>query len=275
MTPSFNTRIHSVLTNARSNESEINPNEYQLLSLEQFEISTLNNSTRNILHKPKARRIDNSEIIIIPTDNSLQKTSTNALLFKHCHFPRSLLSHKRTNTNLEVEKNLSSSPIEQYDQNQLFYLLDRLDNHCSSIGFTKMLDQLTLSTIQTQQIDNNISLVNDNEYKDEENIVSISSLFDSSLLSSNYYEIFTFTVDNLRNLYMYTMTIGIVQLNSSCLIPYSILNGRRPYLQTSMKTNFKPIRSKQQKYNCQVTAIESLTDIDYLKENDIILKVRF
>ncbi len=70
------------------------------------------------------------------------------------------------------------------------------------------------------------------------------------------------------------MTLSIVQLSASILLPYSILNGRRPLLKCSNETCFKKIHSKQQMNTCQVTAIESSRNINQLQQNDIILKVK-
>jgi hypothetical protein len=69
------------------------------------------------------------------------------------------------------------------------------------------------------------------------------------------------------------MTLSTVQLSASILLPYSILNGRRPLLKSSNQTNFKQIHSKQKKYTYQVTAIESSLNIEQLQQNDILLKV--
>jgi hypothetical protein len=116
-------------------------------------------------------------------------------------------------------------------------------------------------------------LISDNE-DEEENILFTPNLFDQSSLFQDYYTTFTININDPSNIFIYTMTIGIVQLSPSLTIPYSLLNGRRPLLQCSIKTSFKQIRSKREKHTCQVTAIESLTNIEHLKENDIILKVR-
>ncbi|CAF0894170.1 unnamed protein product [Rotaria sp. Silwood1] len=284
MTSSLNTINPSILSKLSFDESQINislnTNEHQSLSsstsLEQSltSSSSLNHSIIKILYKPIAQRADGSEIKISSTENSLQYTTSNVLPFNHCYFPRSLLSREQNNTNKITKRQLPSHPIEQYDKNQLFHLLDHLDNECSSVDFTTMLDQLTLSSVQIQNIDNNISLINDDdEYDDKENILIKTNLFDESSSLSDYYTISTFNIDDPRKLTLYTMTTGTVQLKPSCLIPYSILNGRRPLLQCSIETNFKQIRSKRQKHICQVTAIESLIDMKYLKENDIILKI--
>ncbi|CAF1098622.1 unnamed protein product [Rotaria sordida] len=274
MTSSLNTINFSTLSKISFDESQTNIS----LSTDEHQSSSssssllLNHSIIKTLYKPIARRIDGNEIEVISTENSLQYIPSNVFLYNHCYFPRSLLSREQINTNKIIKRQLPFPPIvEQYDKNQVLALLDQLDNECSSHDFTIMLDQLTLSSIQIQQIDNNISLLSDNEYNDKENIFIIPNLFNQSL--PNYYTISTFNIDDPRKIILYTMTISIVQLNPSCLIPYSILNGRRPLLQCSIQTNFKQVRSKREKYICQVTAIESLTDIKYLQENDIILKI--
>ena len=135
-----------------------------------------------------------------------------------------------------------------------------------------------MTPLSIQAYENNDRSFTDNESQsvDEENISSIiPNLFDSALLSNDYCTTFTFNINDPRKLFLYTMTIGTVQLNSSLLIPYSVLSGRRPLLQPSNTTNFKPVRSKQRKHIYRVTAIESSTNMDYLKENDIIIKVRY
>jgi hypothetical protein len=70
------------------------------------------------------------------------------------------------------------------------------------------------------------------------------------------------------------MTLSTVQLSASILLPYSMINGRRPLLQCSKQTHFKQIHSKQKKYTCQVTAVESSLNIAQIQQNDIILKVK-
>ncbi|CAF3628949.1 unnamed protein product, partial [Rotaria sp. Silwood2] len=126
------------------------------------------------LHKPIARRADGSEVKVISKENSLQYTTSNVLPFNHCYFPRSLLSREQININKITKRQLPSPPIEQYNKNQLFHLLDQLDNECSPVDFATILDQLTLSSVQIQQIDNSsISLINNDEYDDNENIFII------------------------------------------------------------------------------------------------------
>jgi len=215
-------------------------------------------------------------MIVTSRENPLHHASSNILIFNHCHFPRSLKSREQIKTSTIIsDKQSPSPPIVQYDNNQLFHLLDQIENECSSFDFTTILNQLTLSSVQINQTDNNISLISDNEDENNENILIIPNLFDQPSLSQDYYTTFTININNLRNIFVYTMTIGTVQLSSSLTVPYSILNGRRPLLQCSIQTNFKQIHSKRPKYTCQVTAIESVNNIESLKENDIILKVRF
>jgi hypothetical protein len=252
----------------------LNTDEQQLSSLEQSSTSSLNSSISKTLYRPKARRADGTEVIVNSTETPLHRASSDVLIFHHCYFPRSLTSRVQNNTNTISERPLSSSPIEQYDNKQLFHLLDQIETENSSVDFTTILDQLTLSSIQTHQSDDSISLSSDGEDEDQENIFSFPNLFDQSSLFDEYYTTFTLNINDPRKLFIYTMTIGIVQLSPSLTIPYSLLNGRRPLLQCSIQTNFKRIRSKRQQYNCQVTAIESFTNMKHLKENDIILKVR-
>jgi hypothetical protein len=166
----------------------------------------------------------------------------------------------------------------------LYDFLDHLDNksdQSSYTDFTKMLDQLSLSTVTHHNQDKishslsaeNLSLNNDND-NPEEHI--FPNLFDqSSSLTHDklFYTTLTITIDDPKNIFLYTMTLSTVQLSASMLLPYSILNGRRPLLKSSKQTLFKQIRSKQQKYTCQVIAIESSVNIKQLQQNDIILKV--
>ncbi|CAF3443963.1 unnamed protein product [Rotaria socialis] len=248
-----------------------------LLSREQ---ANANITIKRQLPSPPIQQFDISQLFYLldRLDNessSLQSTSTNGLIFQRCHFPRSLLSREQVNANITIKRQLPSPPIQQFDISQLFYLLDRLDNESSPSDFTVTLDQLTLSTVHMNRTDDNISLVSDNEYEDQETNFIIPNLFDQSTPLPDYYKISTYHVDDPKNLSLYTMTIGTVQLSSSHLIPYSILNGRRPLLKSSVGTDFRKVRSKRHKHTCQVTAIESLIDTEYLKENDIILKINY
>ncbi|CAF3393564.1 unnamed protein product [Rotaria socialis] len=277
-TSSTSTTDRSVSSTIFFDDSEINislTTEEHQSSSGHSSISSSNHSIRKTLYKPIARRANGSEITADSTKSSLQSTSTNGLIFQRCHFPRSLLSREQVNANITIKRQLPSPPIQQFDISQLFYLLDRLDNESSPSDFTVTLDQLTLSTVHMNRTDDNISLVSDNEYEDQETNFIIPNLFDQSTPLPDYYKISTYHVDDPKNLSLYTMTIGTVQLSSSHLIPYSILNGRRPLLKSSVGTDFKKVRSKRHKHTCQVTAIESLIDTEYLKENDIILKINY
>ncbi|CAF3320472.1 unnamed protein product [Rotaria socialis] len=277
-TSSTSTTDRSVSSTIFFDDSEINislTTEEHQSSSGHSSISSSNHSIRKTLYKPIARRANGSEITADSTKSSLQSTSTNGLIFQRCHFPRSLLSREQANANITIKRQLPSPPIQQFDISQLFYLLDRLDNESSPSDFTVTLDQLTLSTVHMNRTDDNISLVSDNEYEDQETNFIIPNLFDQSTPLPDYYKISTYHVDDPKNLSLYTMTIGTVQLSSSHLIPYSILNGRRPLLKSSVGTDFKKVRSKRHKHTCQVTAIESLIDTEYLKENDIILKINY
>ncbi|CAF3428667.1 unnamed protein product [Rotaria socialis] len=277
-TSSTSTTDRSVSSTIFFDDSEINislTTEEHQSSSGHSSISSSNHSIRKTLYKPIARRANGSEITADSTKSSLQSTSTNGLIFQRCHFPRSLLSREQANANITIKRQLPSPPIQQFDISQLFYLLDRLDNESSPSDFTVALDQLTLSTVHMNRTDDNISLVSDNEYEDQETNFIIPNLFDQSTPLPDYYKISTYHVDDPKNLSLYTMTIGTVQLSSSHLIPYSILNGRRPLLKSSVGTDFRKVRSKRHKHTCQVTAIESLIDTEYLKENDIILKINY
>lgn len=264
-----------MVSNISSNESQSsissNCREHQFSSSRKSLIS----SEIKILHKPIARRADGTEIINNVTEGSLQASLSNASNFNHCYFPRSLFLRQPIKTNTLSSQLLPcSSPIEQYDKEQVFHLLDQLDNEYSWNDFTAILDQLTSSTVEMQPEKNNALLSSNNEYEDKENSIIIPNLFDRLPLLSDYYTTLTFHIEDSRKISVYTMTIGTVQLSPTCLFPYSILNGRRPLLKCSIQTGFKRIRSQQQKHICHVTAIESLIDIECLEENDIILKVK-
>ncbi|CAF1099665.1 unnamed protein product [Rotaria magnacalcarata] len=277
-TSSTNTTDRSVSSTIFFDDSEINislTTEEHQSSSGHSSISSSNHFIRKTLYKPIARRADGSEITVDSTKSSLQSTSTNGFIFQRCHFPRSLLSREQVNANTTIKRQLPSPPIQQFDRSQLFYLLDRLDNENSPSDFTVILGQLTLSAVHINKTDDNISLVSDNDYEDQETSFIIPNLFDQSTPLPDYYKISTYHVDDPKNLSLYTMTIGTVQLSPSHLIPYSILNGRRPLLKSSVGTDFKKVRSKRHKHTCQVTAIESLIDTEYLKENDIILKINY
>jgi hypothetical protein len=230
------------------------------------------------LHKPTAQRADGTKVIITP-QRRLRRASSDILIFHHCHFPRSLKQREQVNMDVISEKQMSPSPtIKQYDHSQVFHLLDQIENESSPVHFATMLDQLTLSTVQIHRIDNNhnnnVSFINDHENENEDNISINPNLFDQSALSQEYYTTFNINIDDPKNVFLYTMTIGIVQLSPSLTVPYSILNGRRPLLQSSVQTNFRKIHCKKPKHISQVTAIDSTINTELLKENDIILKVR-
>jgi len=239
--------------------------------------SSSSSSTRQTVHRPKARRADGTEIISTSTRPRLRRASSDLMIFHHCHFPRSLKSHKIVEEQEQQHSILSSTSytIEQYDNNQVMHLLDQLDTQgCSSNDFTAMLDQLTMTTVH---IENSLSETSSKSIleNNENSFVLLPNLFDQSGLSDDYYQILNVVIDDSNKISIYTMTIGIVQLSPSLIVPYSILNGRRPFLQCSNRTNFKRIQSKQVKQTCQVTAIESIINIESLQENDILLKVSF
>ncbi|CAF4552089.1 unnamed protein product, partial [Rotaria magnacalcarata] len=79
-----------------------------------------------------------------------------------------------------------------FDRSQLFYLLDRLDNENSPSDFTVILGQLTLSAVHINKTDDNISLVSDNDYEDQETSFIIPNLFDQSTPLPDYYKISTY-----------------------------------------------------------------------------------
>ncbi|UJR27410.1 hypothetical protein I4U23_008700 [Adineta vaga] len=286
-------------------ESSFHDNHHSSL-LEKFE--TLNSSTSSTthlqtqtLHVPKARRADGTEIVLSPPSLSssslllssskspLPLISSNISLFNHSYLPRSLTSRGKLNTNSISKRQLPTLPIdsspeqkvivhEQIHPDQLYDLLDNLNHESSSDTFTNKLEQINVSTfisINQETLSNHsstdtLSIVN----KNEENI--LPNLFHHTLSSSqekHFYTILKINIEDPNNLFLYTMTLSTVQLGTSILLPYSILNGRRPLLKCSNLTCFKQIQSKQPKSTYQVTAIErSLNSIE-LQSNDIILKI--
>ena len=254
--------------------------------------TSLNHSLTQTLFKPKARRPDGSEVPIFPANHSFTHVSSHETPFDYSCFPRSLKSREKCNLNSSSSKRqLPSVPIAhsdeeksieyaQFDTHQLYHLLDHLDNESQasspSMDFTRMLDQLTLSTCTNPhpfRSPANQSLVED---LDASRDTTPPNLFDQSLPSAqetHFYTTITIPMDNPKNLSLYTMTLGTVQFSTSLLLPYSILMGRRPLLVGSTQTDFKPVRSKRQRYTCQVTAIESSLKTQPLKQNDILLKV--
>ncbi|UJR21534.1 hypothetical protein I4U23_024619 [Adineta vaga] len=230
------------------------------------------------LYRPVARRADGSEIIsTVTAENPIRNTSTTNSLFNQRFFPRSLLSHESISLN-STKKNLSSSsppPMKQYDNTQLFYLLDCIENECTPNDFTQILDQLNLSFGQVSKIDDDTAVHNDDNDDDmtRENMTIIPNLFDESYSSQDYYTTFIVNIDDPRKLSLYTMTISTVQLSPFRIIPYSILIGHRPFLQHSKDTNFKRFRSQQYNYTYQVIAVESFTNMERIQMNDIILKI--
>ena len=217
----------------------------------------------------------------------MRHASSNILLFNHCHFPRSLTSREKQNSTLSTKRQLPSLPIiqsiesKQFQADQLYNLLDNLDNNSNQSlenNFTNILDQLTLSTVviqhQQDEINNNDTNLIDQE-EEEENIHP--NLFSQTFLTSQeklFYSKLTININDIKNLFLYTMTLSTVQLSASILLPYSILNGRRPLLKCSNETNFKKYSSKQKKnYTYQVTAIESCLNNEQFQQNDILLQV--
>ncbi|CAF2817031.1 unnamed protein product [Rotaria sp. Silwood2] len=293
---------HISFIDSQENHIDSSIHEHNLSLLENVDTinsltSSLNDSLTQTLFAPKALRPDGTEMILSSSKSPLAHASSNILLISQVYFPRSLTLRGKMNTNSTSKRQLPSIPClqaneknenqhDQFDTKQLYDLLDHLDNgpkQYSNKDFTKMLDQLTLSTVihnNQDQINTNFSIENlslfnnnINNY-DEETI--FPNLFDQSLPSTQeklYYTTLTINMDDLKNIFLYTMTISTVQISASILVPYSILSGRRPVLKCSKQTHFKQIHSKQQKYTCQVTAIESSFSIQQLQQNDIILKI--
>ncbi|CAF1320473.1 unnamed protein product [Adineta steineri] len=240
-------------------------------------VSSSNHSTIQTMHKPIARRADGTEVVAVSTENSSENVSSNNLLFNQCYFPRSLFSQESRNTNDISKIDLPLLQVEKYDSSQLYHLLSEIENECSPMNFTKMLDQLKLSSVQIRQTDdNNTSVTTDEEEGDDdnkENIDITTNLFDQSSSSQEYYTTFTINIDDPRKISLYTMTIGTVQLCSEGVVPYSVLSGHRPLLQRSKETKFKQVRSKRRKQTHHVAAIESFANIENLQKNDIILNI--
>ena len=241
---------------------------------------SLNQSPIQTIHIPKARRSDGTEVV---HSNTLPRTSSNVFLFNQCYFPRSLTSRGKMNTNSLSKRQLPILPTvqiveeKQFQTDKLYDLLDHLDNHSSNV-FTDKLEQLKLSNVlqlHREEI-NNIATEEVKEQAEIEQENVLPNFFDqpSSIQEKLFYSITTIHLDDPSNLSLYTMTLSTVQLSASILLPYSILNGRRPLLKCSNGTNFKQIPSKQTKSTYQVTAIESSSNNDQLQQNDILLKVK-
>lgn len=221
--------------------------------------------------------MDGSEIIVISSASPpLAQASPKALLSNRCLFPRSLTGRERATNNPTAKTHHSSSPVEQFDRTQVLQLLDQLDTPRSSVEFATMLNQLTVTIVPPVQ-----TFCQDTTYEesipDEEigdSPFIYSNLFDPMPSAENYYSTLTMTIEDPTQISLYTMTIGTVQLTSSLLVPYSILNGHRPVLEPSFETTFKRIRSKRSPHTCQVTAVDFHTaNVERLRQNDIILKV--
>ncbi|CAF1296986.1 unnamed protein product [Adineta ricciae] len=239
------------------------------------------------LYKPVARRTDGSEMISTTAVNPLQNARSADSLFNRRFFPRSLLLNEPAIQNSTRQTHSPSPPMKQYDNTQLYNLLDRIENQCTPIDFTLMLDRLPLSFGQAAERDHDGSAGNDNHntYDSDDddgismsgdNIATLPDLFDESSSSSSsqdYYTTFVVNIDNPRNISLYKMTVSSVQLSPSRTVPYSILIGRRPLLERSKETNFKRFRSRQHRHTYQVIAIESFMNTDCIQTNDIILKI--
>ena len=283
MTLISNNSLLSKTISSEENQTNIrfNTDEYQSSSssssFEQSLTSSSNQSIAKTLHKPKARRADGMDVIITSTARPMRRASSDILIFHQCHFPRSLKSRAQVNTSVISEVQvLYSPPVEQYDQTDLFHLLDRMKNdECSPVSFTIMLHQLTLSSVQTHQTDDNQSSINDHQFENDEKIFVHRYLFDQPGLSQEYYTTLNIHIDDSKQVSVYRMTIGIVQLSPSFIVPYSILDGRQLLLQSSMQTNFQKIPSKRSNHISTSQTIESFLNTESSRENDIILKVVF
>jgi hypothetical protein len=260
----------------------------------------MNHYITTTLVKPRARRPDGTVPIVNSSiEHSSSATSSTSLPWLHRSFPRSLISSTKLKESNISKRQLPSlptmssseetcSPSEQFERNDLYRLLDHLAanaDRISTFEFGNMLDQLTLSTVvDLSSLSNNsdqsivtvTSIDSDTNCHVNQNI--LPDLFDHSLSSAqdeHFYNRVIVSVNDPRMIRLYSMTISTVQLSRSIHRPYSILNGRRPQLNYSYETNFKPIASKRPNYTCRVTAIETAYHVDQLKPNDIILKVKF
>ncbi|CAF0826509.1 unnamed protein product [Adineta ricciae] len=279
-------------------ESSLNEH-HQSSLLDKFE--ALNSSTLSsthsqtpTLHVPKARRADGTELgLLSPSSSSRSSLSfskspvlTNISLFNHSYLPRSLTTRGKFNVNSTFKRQLPTVPSsdqkpvlqEHISSDQLYDLLDNLDTPSSQDTFTHKLEQITVSTkVSTNEEShaNHSSVENPPVMNnDKENI--LPNLFNHCQTSSReeqFYSTFQINIEDVKDLILYTMTLSTVQLSASILLPYSILNGRRPLLTCSNQTCFKKISSKQPKNTYQVTAIEKSLNATEFQPNDIILKV--
>ncbi|CAF0759069.1 unnamed protein product [Adineta ricciae] len=280
-------------------ESSLNEHHHSSL-LDKFEAlnysSTLSSAHLQIptVYIPKARRADGTELVLSspssssPSSSSLSKSPvlTNISLFNHSYLPRSLTTRGKSNVNSTFKRQLPAVPSsdqkpvlqEHISSEQLYDLLDNLDTRSSQDTFTHKLEQITVSTKVPTNEESHIdhSSVENSPVIDynEKNI--LSNLFNHCQTSSQeeqFYSTFQINIEDVKDLTLYTMTLSTVQLSASILLPYSILNGRRPLLTCSNQTCFKKISSKQPKNTYQVTAIEKSLNATELQPNDIILKI--
>lgn len=275
MTASNNSLLSSMISENNPSSIHVSANERRSTSsLERSSTSSSNETRSQTIYKPKVRRADGTEVIPPPTKRTLRRASSNILIFNHCHFPRALKSREVMNNSIHSDEYVSSSvSIVPQDHTELFHLLDRIENESSHVNFTNMLDQFIVSSTQISSIETNISNISEQQSEHGEDVFIDSNLFDQKDWSSTYYTTLNINVDNAKTISVYTMTIGIVQLTPSLTVPYSILTGRRPLLQSSIETNFRRVYSKRPKHSSQVTAIETSSNTELLRENDIILKV--
>ena len=146
-----------------------------------------------------------------------------------------------------------------------------------------MLDDLTVSPLSTHlpPIERDVSMENlsslDAENSSDTFETVLPEFFDRRNVCAEekrFYNIVNVSLNDRVEFSLYTMTFSTVQLTSSICLPYSLLNGRRPSLNFSKRTSFNRIRSKRENFNSQITAIDSATNFDGLKQNDILLKVK-
>lgn len=241
---------------------------------------TLNSSTSSFNQLSTSPILHTQKLPIKPI-----QTSDVGFLHR-CHFPRSLTSHGKQLTNRSPPKRQlpsapkvqSVEPKQQFVPEQIYDLLDHLDEKMHG-NFTRQLEELTLSHVIPQsESENSTQIDNDEQNIVVENETILPDFFSQTIpieQEKRFYSIHTFHISNSQHLSLYTMTFSTVQLTGSLLVPYSILNGRRPFLQCSNETNFKQIPSKKRSnLTYQITAVEDAFNNPDIQQNDIILKVR-
>lgn len=236
------------------------------------------------LVRPVALRPDGTKADSVPSS-----TREITKPWQSSAFPRSLTSRKTLPVNnskrqlpsVPIVEPKITTPIEQFQSEQVFQLLDNLssnDEEKSSKTFFSLLDQM--KTIHVEPNCSSFSFTESNPVEqfsfNEKLRISAEKLFQHSICSGaeRFYRTFVVSLNDSTNLPLYEMTVSTVQFSSTIQLPYSILDGRRPLIKYSNRTNFKPIQSKRNTWTCHVTALESPLETNSLKQNDIILQVK-